>query len=85
VPTSSILLSLGQEVRELRKQRNLSQEELAHRAGMHTHVVGRLERGNENITVHKLFAIAVNLGTTLSELFAGAEKRPHLAALSSSP
>jgi len=76
VPTSSLLPSLGDEVRERRKKRNLSQEELAHRAGVHSHVVGRLERGDENITVKKLFAIAKNLDTPLSDLFAGAERRP---------
>jgi transcriptional regulator with XRE-family HTH domain len=77
VPTSSVLPSLGDEVRERRKKRNLSREELAHRAGIHSHVVGRLERGNQNITVNNLFAIAKNLDTSLSDLFAGAERRPN--------
>jgi transcriptional regulator with XRE-family HTH domain len=75
VPTSSILRSLGAEVRERRKECDLSQEELAFRAGVHTNVVGRLERGIYNPTVLILQAIATKLNTSLLELFAGAAKR----------
>ncbi len=73
--TRTILRSLGEEVRERRKQRNLSQEALAHQAGVHPNVVGRLERGSYNITVLTLLAIAMKLNTSLLELFAGAAKR----------
>ena len=75
VRTRTILRSLGEEVRERRKQRNLSQEALAHLAGVHTNVVGRLERGSYNITVLTLLAIAMKLNTSVLELFAGAAKR----------
>jgi transcriptional regulator with XRE-family HTH domain len=75
VRTRTILRSLGDEVRERRKQRNLSQEALALQAGIHPNVVGRLERGIYNPTVLILGAIAVKLNTTLAELFAGAAKR----------
>ena len=73
--TRTILRSLGDEVRERRKQCNLSQEALAHQAGIHPNVVGRLERGIYNPTVLILGAIAVKLNTSLAELFAGAAKR----------
>lgn len=73
--TRSILRGLGEEVRERRKQRNLSQEALAHQAGIHTNVVGRLERGIYNPTVLILLAVAMKLNTSLAELFAGAAKR----------
>jgi transcriptional regulator with XRE-family HTH domain len=75
VRTRTILRSLGEEVRERRKQRNLSQEALAHQAGVHTNVVGRLERGSYNISVLTLLAIAVKLNTSVAELFVGAAKR----------
>ena len=71
----TVLRCLGEEVRERRKQRNLSQEALAHQAGVHPNVVGRLERGSYNITVLTLLAIAMKLNTSLLELFAGAAKR----------
>jgi transcriptional regulator with XRE-family HTH domain len=66
---------LGEEVRERRTQKKLSQEALAGLAGVHTNVVGRLERGQYNPTVMILVAIAVKLGVTLEELFRGAEGR----------
>lgn len=71
----SILRSLGLEVRDLRTQKKLSQEALAGLAGIHTNVVGRLERGSYNPTVMVVAAIAVKLGVTLEELFRGAEGR----------
>jgi transcriptional regulator with XRE-family HTH domain len=75
VRTRSILRSLGEEVRERRKQRNLSQEALALQAGVHPNVVGRIERGIYNPSVLVLYAIAAKLNTSLLELFAGADKR----------
>jgi transcriptional regulator with XRE-family HTH domain len=75
VRARTILRSLGEEVRERRKARNLSQEALALQADIHPNVVGRLERGIYNPSVTLLFAIAVKLNTTLLDLFAGAAKR----------
>ena len=75
VRARTILRCLGEEIRERRKQRNLSQEALADQAGVHTNVVGRLERGSYNTTVLTLLAIAVKLNTSVPELFAGAAKR----------
>jgi len=75
VRTRTILRSLGDEVRERRKLCKLSQEALAHQAGIHPNVVGRLERGIYNPTVLILGAIAVKLNTSLADLFAGAAKR----------
>jgi transcriptional regulator with XRE-family HTH domain len=75
VRSRSILRSLGEEVRELRAQQNLSQEALAGLAGVHTNVVGRLERGSYNPTVLTLTALAMKLGVSLEELFRGAEGR----------
>ena len=71
----SILRGLGKEVRDRRKRRNLTQEELAFEAEVHPNVIGRLERGIYNPTVTVLSAIAVQLKTPLHELFACAAKR----------
>jgi putative transcriptional regulator len=62
-------------LRERRKELALSQEALADQAGVHTNVIGRIERGVYNPSVLVLFAIATRLGTTLSELFVSAERR----------
>jgi transcriptional regulator with XRE-family HTH domain len=75
VRSRSILRGLGQEIRERRVQKQLSQESLAGLAGIHTNVVGRLERGIYNPTVLVLQAIAVKLNVSLKDLMAGAEDR----------
>jgi transcriptional regulator with XRE-family HTH domain len=75
VRTRSLLRSLGEEIRERRKQRNLSQEDLALQAGVHPNVVGRIERGIYNPSVLVLNAIATKLNTSVLELFTGADKR----------
>jgi transcriptional regulator with XRE-family HTH domain len=75
VRTRSLLRSLGEEIRERRKQRNLSQEALALQAGVHPNVVGRIERGIYNPSVLVLNAIATKLNTSVLELFTGADKR----------
>jgi DNA-binding XRE family transcriptional regulator len=69
------LRSLGAEVRARRKRRDLSQEMLALQAGVHTNVIGRLERGTYNPSVLVLQAIASKLNVTLQDLFASAAKR----------
>jgi len=66
---------LGQEIRERRNQKKLSQESLAGLAGIHTNVVGRLERGIYNPSVLVLQAIAVKLNVSLKDLISGAEDR----------
>ena len=73
--SKSLLKTLGEEIRDRRKRRDLSQELLAHHAGIHTNVVGRLERGIYNPSVLTLHAIAVKLDVSLHELFAAAERR----------
>jgi transcriptional regulator with XRE-family HTH domain len=75
VRAKTILRSLGEEIRERRKQRNLSQEALALQAGVHPNVVGRIERGIYNPSVLILLAIATKLNTDLPRLFAGAADR----------
>ena len=73
--TRLILRTLGEEVKDRRKKRHLSQEALALEAGVHPNVVGRLERGIYNPSVVLLLAIATNLETSLADLFTGAAKR----------
>ena len=62
------LLPLGREVRRLRKERGLSQEALADAAGLHTNYVGGIERGEHNVGIKALFALARGLGVSPAEL-----------------
>jgi transcriptional regulator with XRE-family HTH domain len=58
----------GEKVRELRRARGLSQEELAFRAGIHRNYLGGIERGERNPALDNISAIAKALGVNLSEL-----------------
>ena len=63
------LTSLGTKIRELRKKAELSQEDLADKADLNPNYVGRIERGEINVTVDTLFKIASSLDVGLDELF----------------
>ena len=67
--------ALGDAVRELRTARNLTQETLADSSGLTTNYVGDAERGERNISVRALWALADGLGVPASELLREAEKR----------
>jgi transcriptional regulator with XRE-family HTH domain len=68
-----VLRSLGSELRRRRQARDLSQEALAHAAGVHVNVVGRLERGQYNPSILLLQAVVSKLDVPLSEIFAAIE------------
>lgn len=56
------LRDLGKRIRELRVACSLSQEELAHRAGIHRTYVSSVERGQRNIAVLNILRLARILG-----------------------
>ena len=63
------LLAFGNRVRELRTARRLSQEQLAHEAGLHRTVVGFIERGDREVGISKLWPLALALGVEVADLF----------------
>jgi transcriptional regulator with XRE-family HTH domain len=60
---------VGERIRSIRKERNLSQEELAERSGIHTNYVGQVERGEKNLTLETLEKIVSGLDISLEQLF----------------
>ncbi len=56
-------------MRELRLARGLSQTHLADFAVLHRTFIGRVERGETNVTVATLDRICAALGVSLSEFF----------------
>lgn len=64
-------ITLGARIRDLRNALNISQEELAERAGLHRTYVGAVERGERNISLDNILALASALGVTASDLLRG--------------
>jgi DNA-binding XRE family transcriptional regulator len=62
------LLGIGQAIRELRAEAGLSQEALAHEAGVDRSYMGGIERGEHNMTIINLLRISRCLQITVSEL-----------------
>ncbi len=65
---------LGERVRELRRGRNLTLDELAGLSGVSRAMISKLERGEKNPTLVVAAKLAEGLGITLSKL-AGMEER----------
>ncbi|WNR45229.1 helix-turn-helix domain-containing protein [Paenibacillus roseipurpureus] len=70
---STLLFSLGERIRDLRKLKGLSQEELGERSGFHFTYIGGLERGERNISLVNLEKVASSLSVNLYELLQAAE------------
>lgn len=59
----------GQNVRKLRKAAGLSQEEMAFLIGCHRNYLGSIERGERNVSLLNIVAIAQALKCDISNLF----------------
>ncbi len=66
---SEILKIFGERVRQLRKVKDISQEELAHRANLHRTYIGMIERAEKNITLLNIEKIANALEVKIQDLF----------------
>lgn len=64
---------VGERIRRARLAAGVSQEELSFRAGLHRTYISDVERGNRNVTVKTLVAIARALGIKPAELLGGIE------------
>lgn len=62
------LVSFGEKVRKIRKEKGLSQEALADLADIDRSYMGHIERGNQNITITKMHQIAEALEIPVQEL-----------------
>lgn len=70
MPATKILKTFGYRIRELRKQKDLTQEELAERARLHYTYVGIVERGEKNISLKNIEKIVKALNVSMAEFFA---------------
>ena len=66
---SKIDIQFGARIAELRKQLNISQEELAERCGVHRTYIGSIERGEKSPTLNTIVKFAKGLNVELVDLF----------------
>ncbi|GFZ76333.1 transcriptional regulator [Pseudohongiella nitratireducens] len=64
----TLALLLGKRIRQKRKSLGMSQERLAFACGLDRSYMGRIERGEVNITVVSLYQIASALNCSSQEL-----------------
>lgn len=67
--------AFGQVLRELRKQRALSQEALALEAGLERNYISLLERGLNSASIKTLFKLSPVLGVPVSRMLEQVEQR----------
>ena len=73
---------MGRNVRAIRRERGLTQEELAHRAEMERSYVSDLERGTRNPSVRALARLADALGVEPAALLRRPAKEPPASSAS---
>jgi transcriptional regulator with XRE-family HTH domain len=70
VRNKELLIRFGLNLKRLREQQGLSQEELYYRANLSKNQVGNIERGEVNTTISTIYVIAKALQIDMKELFA---------------
>ena len=58
----ALVVTFAENVRRLRRESGMSQEELADRAGLHRTYIGMLERAEKNVTIYNIEKLAIALG-----------------------
>ena len=64
---NAVLVSFGNSIRKLRAKKNLTQRELAKRAGLDVTYISGIERGVRNPSLKSLESVAKGLGCSISE------------------
>ncbi len=63
------LVAFGNVIREMRKDRGLTQEAFADLAGIDRSYMGHIERGEKNITLTKIYQISEALEVGIPDIF----------------
>lgn len=64
-----VLKKIGLNFRVERTKRSLSQEKFAELANVHTNYIGKVERGEQNLTIKKIVILADSLGVNIENIF----------------
>ena len=73
------LVKIGKKIKDLRKSKGFSQEDFAAIAQLGRTYMGRIERGEQNLSIQNLIQIAITLKVEVSELIPALRelKSPH--------
>ena len=71
-----LLRDVGQRIRTARSTTGWSQEDLAHRCGLHRTYIGSVERGERNLSVLNVVLIATVLQIDPATLVSGLYRSP---------
>jgi transcriptional regulator with XRE-family HTH domain len=69
VLNQTLIQEFGKRIRQLRTERNLSQEELSFLTGFHRTYIGMVERGERNLSLSNVGVFAEVFDMSISELF----------------
>ena len=67
--TNEILKELGRNIKNIREEKGMTQQELASLCDFETSNMSRIEAGRSNFTVGTLNKIATSLGIKIKDLF----------------
>ena len=60
---------IGDRIRQLRKEKGLSQEKLGYESELHCTHIGSIERGQKNFSIDTLIKVAKGLNVEVADLF----------------
>lgn len=63
-----VLKQIGLNFRVERTKRTYSQEKFAEIANVHTNYIGKVERGEQNLTIKKIVSLANSLGVPIERI-----------------
>ncbi len=66
---TNVLRKIGHNFRIERTKKRLSQEAFAELTNVHVNYIGKIERGEQNLTIKKIVNICNSLGITINEIF----------------
>lgn len=72
--STQIKAIIGERIRTIRIQKQLTQKSLAELTGLNDKYISRVENGEKNITIDTLYKITANLDISLEDLFKGTQQ-----------
>jgi transcriptional regulator with XRE-family HTH domain len=66
---TELALNFGKVIREFRKEKKISQEELGFQSNLHRTYIGMIERGEKNITLENIEKLSKGLDVSMKLIF----------------